>query len=261
MSEQTLLQSSMAPDPSPSKPWRSEITEVERNKLKTHGINQEEIIRDFSYEEMVFFLLKGHRPTVVERTLLRSVIVSHVSHGITGQSTLAVRMAADTGASFLHALIAGFSVGAGIYHQGNLEATMKDLAYFTSLREDEVEPLVMQALSEKKRLMGFGHRFHKDSDPRAETLSKIADELGHVGPHFMRARQIGNILMREKGLPMNIEAVGGALLLDIGIDPRVAHLIIVIGRGPMFAAAYLERLAQNTSPFPKIVVFDKEEPK
>jgi len=76
-------------------PWHSAITEVAGDRLVTHGVDQREIIRDFTYEEMVFFLLKGVRPNPVQRDLLRAILVAHISHGITGQSTLAVMEAAD----------------------------------------------------------------------------------------------------------------------------------------------------------------------
>jgi len=64
-------------------PWKSNITQVGKNKLLTYGVDQEEIIRSFRYEEMVFLLLFGRKPSEVEADLLRAVIVSHVSHGIT----------------------------------------------------------------------------------------------------------------------------------------------------------------------------------
>ena len=239
------------------KEWESKITEVGRNTLRTFNVPQEEIIRNFSYEEMLYFLLKGHRPTANVRTILRSIIVSHISHGITGQSTLAVRMAADTGANFLNAVFAGFAAGSGIYHQGNLEVTMRELAELTKVATAEAQRMVLERLENGQRIMGFGHRFHKEQDPRAETLIQIAEEIGHSGPHFERMKAIAEIVLREKAVPTNIEAAGGALLLDIGIDPAVAHLFIIVGRAPMFAAAYLERLAEARIPFPKIRVLDE----
>jgi citrate synthase len=114
-------------------PWVSTITQVATDRLITHGVDQREIIEGFSYEEMVFFLLMRRKPTIIERDLLRAVLVAHCSHGITGQSTLAVMEAADCRSDFLHALIAGFSVGAGIYHQGGLRATMEDLVLFADV--------------------------------------------------------------------------------------------------------------------------------
>ncbi len=63
-------------------------------------------------------------------------------------------------------------------------------------------------------------------------------------------------MLEEKGIAMNIEAAGGSILLDLGFDPQIAHLIILVGRSPMYAAVYLERLQQGLPPFPKIEVMD-----
>lgn len=238
-----------------STPWKSAITSVERDHLETHGLDQRTIIRDFSYEEMVFFILRGRRPTDCERRLLRAIILSHVSHGITGQSTLAVMMAADVRSSFLNAAIAGFSVGAGEFHQGGLKATMMKLQEYAQLLPDELETAILDALNRRERIMGFGHRYHS-RDPRAVALKEIAEELKHDGLYFRTAKMVEGMLLREKGIAMNIEAAGGSLLLDLGFDPQIGHLIIFIGRSPMYAAVYLERLAQGLPPFPKIEVRD-----
>jgi hypothetical protein len=60
-----------------------------------------------------------------------------------------------------------------------------------------------------------------------------------------------------KGIRMNIEAAGGAILLDLGFAPEIAHLFIILGRSTMFAAAYQERLREGKGPFPRVKVFDE----
>lgn len=240
-------------------PWQSRITEVQQDSLSTFGIDQREIVRSFSYEEMVFLLLMGRRPNPVEADLVRAVIVSHVSHGITGQSSLAVMEAADCRSGFLHAAIAGFSVGAGVFHQGGLEATMIELRERAKLGEDALFAQLSDDLSAGRKIMGFGHRFHSH-DPRAATLMELADNHHFSGPHIRTARTIQEFLHERKGIAMNIEAAGGSILLDLGVDPYVAHLIILVGRSPMYAALYLERLAQGRRPFQRIEVFDLVEP-
>jgi hypothetical protein len=55
---------------------------------------------------------------------------------------------------------------------------------------------------------------------------------------------------------MNIEAAGGAILLDLGFPVEIASLIILIGRGPMLAAAFMERLQEGREPFQRITVSD-----
>jgi citrate synthase len=130
-----------------------------------------------------------------------------------------------------------------------------ELQGLARLPQEELTSAIQDRLSRREVIMGFGHRFHSQ-DPRAQTLLALADELAFSGPHLSAARHIEQILRSEKGLSMNIEAAGGSILLDLGFDPAIAHLIIVIGRSPMFAAVYLERLHQNRAPFQRIQVYD-----
>lgn len=233
--------------------WVSSITQIDDGRLVTYGFDQEQIIRDFSYEEMVFLLLTGRKPTGVEAELLRLVIVSHCSHGITGQSTIAVRMAADTGAPLLNAILGGFMVGAGKFHQGGLQAAMEELI---ALKEHQnVLHYIEQKRVGGERIIGYGHRFHK-RDPRARLLVERARTLTSQGAYMSIACEVEEALAAQKGIYMNIEAAGGAILLDLGFKPQIGSLIIMLGRAPMLAAAYFERMESSPSPFPQLKVSD-----
>lgn len=234
-------------------PWKSNITEVGKNKLLTHGVNQEDIIRNFRYEEMVFLLLFGRKPTEPEADLFRAVIVSHVSHGITGQSTIAVRMGADCRSSFLNSAMSGFLVGSGDVHQGALELSMDMLK--EAVEAENIERYVQNRLSARKIFYGYGHRFHS-KDPRAIVLMKLCDEHNFVGKYVHAVREIEKIIGASRGKYMNIEAAGGSILLDLGFPTQIASLIILIGRGPMYAAVYLERLLSESKPFQRLAVYD-----
>ena len=238
-------------------PWRSAITEVRSNELRTHGVDQRTMIREFGFEETVFFVIQGRRPTAVERSMLRAVLVSTHSHGITGQSALAVIAAADCPSDFLHALVAGFSVGAGSVHLGATAAAMNELARLAPLSEGELEREVSERLARRERFNGFGHRFHTD-DPRARTILELVDEQGFGGRHLTVARRIEAMLRERRGVALNIAGANAAILLDLGFDPRIGQLFIVLGRSAMFAALYLERLAQERPPFPRVEAADVE---
>ncbi len=233
--------------------WKSGITKVYKDRLVTYGVEQDNIVRNFSYEEMVFLLLTGKRPTPVQAAMLRAVIVSHCSHGITGQSTLAVRMGADTRATLFNSVLGGFMVGSGPTHQGSLEPAMQEL--IAARESGDPAAYTREQLAKDRRLVGFGHRYHS-FDPRARVHMELCDAHGYLGPYVQTARTMDDVLRRKKGIRMNIEASGGSILLDMGFPVEAAHLIILIGRGPMLAAAYLERLAEKKRPFQKIVVID-----
>ena len=155
--------------------------------------------------------------------MLRSVILSHCSHGITGQSTLAVRMAADTRAPLLNAMLGGFMVGSGPVHQGSLEPTMQELV----LAEESGDPAeyARKKMRSGARLTGFGHRYHS-FDPRARVLMDLCDQHGFVGKYVRTARCIDQVLEKEKNIHMNIEAAGGSILLDLGFPIKAAPLIL-----------------------------------
>jgi citrate synthase len=188
--------------------------------------------------------------------MLRAVIVSHCSHGITGQSTLAVRMGADTRATLFNSVLGGFMVGSGPTHQGSLEPAMQEL--IAAHKSGDPAAYTREQLAKGRRLVGFGHRYHS-FDPRARVHMELCDMHEYLGQYVQTARAMDDVLRRRKGIRMNIEASGGSILLDMGFPAEAAHLIILIGRGPMLAAAYLERLAEKKRPFQKIVVTDTYE--
>lgn len=234
--------------------WSSSITEISETGLLTRGLDQEELIESLSYEHAIFFLITGRHLARAEEEFFRWVILSHLSHGITGQSTLAVRMAADCGSSFREAFIGGFSVGSGKYHQGGLEAAMCSLENFLEVNADDLE----KELDNNDRIIGFGHRYYKKGDPRAKKLLKKLDEIDPGNEYAVRVNEISALLRKSHdSLHPNIEAACAACLLHLGFPKELSHLIIFIGRGPMFAAAYFERLSTLESPFPKLAVFDE----
>ena len=144
-------------------------------------------------------------------------------------------------------------VGSGPTHQGSLEPAMHELVVAHS--SGDPVTYAYERLAKGERIVGYGHRYHS-FDPRARMHMKLCDEYGYVGPYVQTARAIDDVLRREKGIRMNIEASGGSILLDMGFPIEAAHLIILIGRGPMLAAAYLERLAEKRKPFQKVTVAD-----
>lgn len=130
---------------------------------------------------------------------------------------------------------------------------MKELQ--SALAAPSIEKYIADKLSRKQIVYGYGHRFHKH-DPRARCLMQLCRRHSFLGPHVRAAMKIDQILGKRKQIHMNIEAACGSILLDIGFPSEIAALIILIGRGPMFAAAYMERLASSRKTFQKVKVFD-----
>lgn len=235
----------------------TEVTTVLSEKLLARGIDQSDIIKSWKIEEMILLLLNDKKPSSEEADLLRAVILSHTGHGLTGQSSIAAVLGADTSSSFLNSMFAGFLVGSGPYHQGALQSAMEGLIE-ASKKKNNIKQFVKAKILFNERLFGFGHRFQK-VDPRAQTLMKLAKKYKYDYGYVEIALEIEKILYKEKKIKMNIEAAGGSILLNLGFDPRIASLIIVLGRSAAYAAMFLERLKKNEGKqFKKVTIFDIE---
>ena len=77
--------------------WKTGITSVEPNKLKTRGYLQEDLIGNISFSEMVYLLIKGELPPESESKMFEAVLTSFCDHGVTPPSTQAARIIASTG--------------------------------------------------------------------------------------------------------------------------------------------------------------------
>lgn len=235
--------------------WTTSVTTVKADKLTARGVDQTSIIKNWSIEEMVFLLLIGRKPKKKEANLLRAVILSHTGHSITGQSSIAAVMGADTSASFLNAMFAGFLVGSGPYHQGALQSSMEGLID-AKKHENKLVEYINDKIQHNERIYGYGHRFQK-ADPRAKTLIGISELNKFSHGYVDLAKRIEKILYKKKKIKMNIEAAGAAILLNLGFDSRIASLIIVLGRSASYAAMFLERLKKvDHKPFQKVEIYD-----
>ena len=93
---------------------------------------------------------------------------------------------------------------------------------------------------------GFGHRYHIE-DPRARKLLKLAEQYGCNGKHFKIAIEMERILMKQKGIKMNIDGANAAILSDMGFDWRLGCGMFVIGRIPGMLAHVNEEMSNEES--------------
>ena len=66
---------------------KTKITDVKPNELVTRGYNQEDLITNLSFAEMVFLLLRERLPDERESKIFNHILVSFCDHGVTPPST------------------------------------------------------------------------------------------------------------------------------------------------------------------------------
>jgi citrate synthase len=164
-------------------------------------------------------------------------------HGLNA-STFTARVVASTGADCGAALSAAVGALSGPLHGGAP-------AYVKPMLEDvqrigDPEKWVRDALANRKRIMGFGHRVYRAEDPRSRILKRTAKELG--SPQFEVAEQLERVALKalqeahpERVLATNVEYYS-AIVLDVAeIPPPLAPAMFACSRVAGWSAHILEQ--------------------
>ena len=113
---------------------------------------------------------------------------------------------------------------------------------------DNAEEWVRNALANKVRIMGFGHRVYKTGDPRAHFLKPICAQLAaQTGNEAMEemADVIQRIVEEEKGLPPNLDWPSARLYHYMGLVVPLYTPLFVISRVVGWSAHVIEQLDNN----------------
>ncbi|MBP8307694.1 MAG: citryl-CoA lyase, partial [Burkholderiaceae bacterium] len=138
---------------------------------------------------------------------------------------------------------AGAGSGSGSGSPGKATAADPDDAQL----EAAARRIVAQALASGGRMPGFGIPAHA-RDPRAPALLQVAQESGAAGRYCRLLVAIETELARVKGrpIPINIDGIVAALVLDFGLPEGCAAAFVMIPRSFSTLAHHLEEKSQGT---------------
>ncbi len=229
--------------------WTTAITRIEPNKVAVRGHNIAGLMGKVSFGAAVYLILTGKLPDERVGRLMDAILVSSIDHGATPPSCLAARTVASTGASLSQSVAAGIlainrhhggAIEDGARYMGSLlEKTKKEGRGIDAVAADEVARIKASG----ERIPGFGHRIHT-KDPRTGRLFELAGEAGlkgAAGTHIGAARAVERAFAATgKPLPINVDGAIGAILADLGLDPRVFNGLFMIARTPGLVAHVTE---------------------
>lgn len=202
-----------------------------------------------SFIAAVYLILSGQLPDDPTGRLLDAILASSIDHGATPPSCLAARTVTSTGASLSQSVAAGIP-SINRHHGGAIEDWARSLSSLLERASQQGRTLdevaaeeVTRIKSTGGRISGFGHRIHLN-DPRTVRLFELAAEAGladapttHIGAARAIERAFAAI---GKPLPINVDGAIGAMLADLGLDPRVFNGIFMIARTPGLVAHVTE---------------------
>ena len=189
-----------------------------------------------------------HKIKEIEIKALDTIFTLHADHE-QNASTTTVRGVASTGAHPYVAISSGISALWGRAHGGANESVIKQLEMIGSV--ERVDEFIARAKDpdDEFRLMGFGHRVHKNFDPRAKVLKGLQDQLKgelNLDSHLMEiAQKIEEIALNDeyfnsRKLYPNIDFYSGVILTALQNPKSMFTPIFVIGRTVGWITQWIE---------------------
>ena len=201
--------------------------------------------KDLGEAAHFLYLLDDKDPSEQKVKTLDLAFVLHAEHGMNA-STFSARVTISTLTDIYSALTAAIATLKGPLHGGANEGVIQMLQEIDT--PDRVDAYIEQALLEKRKIMGIGHRVYKVLDPRAPLLRKMAVELSQeLGePKWIEMSERIAALMREKkGLNANVDFYSATVYYSLGIPTDLFTPIFAISRTAGWTAHILEQLADN----------------
>lgn len=191
------------------------------------------------------YMMKGEMPDEFDAHVLDVALILQADHELNA-STFTARVVAGTLADMYSAVTAALGALSGPLHGGANTAIMKILLEIDSV--DRVEEYVTDALSKKKKIMGFGHAVYRTEDPRATHLRRFSKEMGERKGNskwYEITAKLEAIMKREKNLLPNVDAYSASTYYMMGIPLDLYTPIFAISRISGWTAHILEQYADN----------------
>jgi citrate synthase len=200
---------------------------------------------DLSHAANFLYTLSGRKPRVVPVRAFDAALVLYAEHELNA-STFTARVVASTLSDMHSAVSAAIGALKGPLHGGAGEAVMRTLEEIG--QPDKAEAFARQALAEKRRLMGFGHRVYKAGDPRAKILRMLAAKACRNSSEpvwYETALKLHEAVNREKGLIPNVDFYSAPLFKALGIPVDLFVPVIAASRIAGWTANLLEQYQDN----------------
>ena len=193
----------------------------------------------------VLYMLHGQEPAPYEVEAMNVSLILYAEHGFNA-STFTARVIAST-LGELYAAVAG-AVGAlaGPLHGGANEKAMEML--LATGETAKARQWVLDALANKDKIMGFGHREYKNGDSRVPSIKKMAQRMAAAtgeGHWLAVGEAVEETMMAEKGIYPNVDFPCAYLYYMLGIPIPLYTPLFVSSRVAGWAAHIIEQLDNN----------------
>ena len=200
---------------------------------------------EYSQAANLLYMLRGWEPDDHEVAALDVSLILYAEHGFNA-STFTARVVSSTLSDIHASIVAAIGALAGPLHGGANEKAMEMLEQIGSAAE--AEQWVLDALAEKRKIMGFGHREYQTGDSRVPIMKAVGRNLANVLENNRWvdiADVVERTMDREKGIFPNVDFPCSYVYYMLGIPIQLYTPIFVSSRVAGWAAHIIEQLANN----------------
>ncbi len=211
------------------------------------GLEPLESRADLDHTANFLYLLTGKEPAAEHVKGLDAYLVMLADHNMNA-STFTARIVASTSSDLVSAVVAAIGALKGPLHGGAADKSQEMLTAIGSA--ENAQAWLTDALDRGDRLMGFGHRAYKTTDPRAEELREMARIADPESFAFARHVEELAIPMLETAKPgrrlyTNVDFYSAVLLNSVGIPVDLFTPTFAVARVVGWTAHILEQAANN----------------
>ena len=202
---------------------------------------------DLGHTANFLYLLTGKEPSSEHVKGLDAYLIMLMDHSMNA-STFTARIVASTASDLASAVVAAIGALKGPLHGGAADKAQEMLSAIGS--EENAEPWIRAAMTSGDRLMGFGHRAYKTTDPRAEELREMAKQADPAGFAFARhGEELALGILEEmkpgRRLHTNVDFYSAVLLSSVGIPLDLFTPTFAVARVVGWTAHILEQVENN----------------
>ena len=193
----------------------------------------------------LFYKLTGEVPQNWKIRMMDTIFILYADHEYNA-STFAARVTASTLADMYAAVTSACGTLKGPLHGGANEESMKMLDEIKT--PDRAEKWMMDALANKAKIMGFGHRVYKKGDSRVPIMREIGRDLGkRVGKEqwIPICENLEATMEREKHLCANVDLYAAPVFTMFEFDPALNTPIFAASRVAGWCAHVIEQHDHN----------------
>jgi len=200
---------------------------------------------DLDYSRNFLWMTFGDEPSDVAADVFRISMVLYAEHSFNA-STFTARVITSTLADLHSAVVGGIGALQGPLHGGANEDVMHTFDEIGT--SDRAEAWLDQALLEKRKIMGFGHRVYKNGDSRVPTMQAAMTRLiaeHHADDMLALYENLAAAMDERKGIKPNLDYPSGPAYHLLGFDTPTFTPLFVASRVTGWTAHIMEQLSSN----------------